>query len=193
MTTNKETTYLQLYLQAMYTGLFFVGSGAFVAVTHRRYVEELGWISEEEMLDFYAIAAAVPGGAICNFFAMLGYKMAGVLGSVLTYLGIITAPIVFITIISFCYDAFAGNIIVQTFLQGMVAATCAIIVNTVIDISNTIARSSGWKVFSITALAFALNFFLNISIGWIILSGVAVAVITTIVKFSMRKKEGASK
>ena len=39
MATEKEITYSQLYLQAMYTGLFFVGSGAFVAVTHKRYVE----------------------------------------------------------------------------------------------------------------------------------------------------------
>ena len=183
----KKNLYLQLYFQALYAGLFLVGANSYIAIAQKNFVENLGWLSEEELLDFSVMAQSVPGGNVCNFFTMVGYKVAGTFGSVLMYCGVITAPIVFMTIIAVFYNFFIDNTVFQTFMQGMTIATCAIIVSVIIDISGSTAKKRGWKVFWITGIAFALNYFLRVHIALIILAGVAASIVTTIAKYKKRR------
>jgi chromate transporter len=183
----KKNIYLQMYLQALLSGMFLVGANSYIAIARKNFVERLGWISDEELLDFSVMAESVPGGNVCNFFTMVGYKTAGVLGSVVMYLGVITAPVTFMTIIAFYYDYFIDNPLLQTFMRGMTAGACAIIVGVIIDVGGSVAKSRGWKVFGITAAAFVLNYFLRVNIAWIILAGVAASVVTTVIKY--RKRE----
>ena len=52
-----------------------------------KFVDELGWIEEEEMLDLTAIAQASPGAIAVNASIMLGYHIAGIPGAILAVLG----------------------------------------------------------------------------------------------------------
>ena len=184
----KKNLYLQLYLQALVSGMFLVGANSYLAIARKKFVEEKGWISDEELLDFSVMAESVPGGNVCNIFTMIGYKVGGVAGSVLMYIGVITAPIVFMTIVTLFYDYFIESSMIRTFMQGMTAAACAIIVSVIVDIGGMVAKTRGLKVFLITGAAFILNYFFHVNLAWLILAGVVASIVLTIIKF--KKQEG---
>ena len=177
----RNKLYRQLYLQALLSGMLLVGANSYIGIARKKFVEALGWITDEDLMNYTVIAESVPGGNVCNFFTMVGYKVAGVLGSACMYIGVITAPIVFMTVVTMFYPYFVDNQIVQTFMNGMAAATCSIIVNVLIDLSRSMAQKQGWKVFWITAAAFALHSFFGVKTAWLILIGVAASVIASLV------------
>ena len=180
----KKKLYLKIFLQAMYSGMLLVGVNSYLAIARKKFVEELGWLGDDELLDFSVMAESVPGGNACNFFTLLGYKVGGVTGSALMYLGVITAPIIIMTVIALFYDFFIDSPWLQIFMQGMTTATCAIIVGVIVDIGGTMAKTRGFKVFWITGAAFILNYFFHVSIAWLILAGVAASIILSIIKFT---------
>ena len=170
-----------MYLQALLSGMLLVGSNSYIAVARKKFVESLGWLTDEDLLNFTVIAESVPGGNVCNFFTIVGYKVAGVFGSALMYVGVITAPVTFMTFVTLFYPYFVDNMLFQAFMHGMAVSTCAIIVNVLIDIGGNMAKKQGWKVFGITGAAFSLNYFLHIATAWLILIGVAISAIYSIV------------
>jgi len=184
----RKKLYLQLYLQALLSGMLLVGANSYIAIARKKFVEALGWISDEDLLNYTVIAESVPGGNVCNFFTMVGYKVAGVLGSLLMYIGVITAPVVFMTVVTLFYPYFVDNQIVQTFMRGMAAATCSIIVNVLIDLSRSTAQKQGWKIFGITVVAFAMNYFFGVKTAWLILIGVAASILVSLVIFLKRAR-----
>ena len=60
----------------------------------RKFVEELGWIEEDEMLDLIAIAQSSPGAIAVNASILVGYHVAGFLGAMLTVLGTVLPPLI---------------------------------------------------------------------------------------------------
>ena len=58
-----------------------------VPLMQKRFVNELKWIDEEEMLDLVAIAQSAPGPIAVNASIIIGYRMAGIRGALATSLG----------------------------------------------------------------------------------------------------------
>ena len=98
----------------------------------KKFVEELGWIEEEEMLDLTAIAQASPGAIAVNASIMLGYHIAGIPGAILAVLGTVLPPLIIISIISMFYQAFRNNVIVSMAMRGMLCGVAAVICDVVI-------------------------------------------------------------
>ena len=74
-----------------------------------KFVDEYGWLKENEALDLVSIAQSAPGVMAANSSIIMGYRMGGFLGSVTALLATILPPLITLTIISFFYDAFASN------------------------------------------------------------------------------------
>ena len=89
----------------------FGGGFVIIPLMRKKFVEELGWIEEEEMLDFTAIAQALPGAIVVNASIMLGYHIAGIPGAILAVLGTVLPPLIIISIISMFYQAFRNNVL----------------------------------------------------------------------------------
>jgi len=180
---KKKSIYLQLYLQALYASLMMIGTGyVYFGIIQKKFVEDLGWLEKEEVLDYTAMGQSVPGAIGCNFSVMVGYRVAGVLGALCMYLGAITTPLVFITIITLCYNSFSGNAIVQMFLNGMCAASCAIMLDIIINMSSPIVKKRDWKGLCILGTSFAISCFLHVGIQWIITAVILMAIVVTIIK-----------
>ena len=66
---NKPHKLWVLFLTTLYISAFTFGGG-FVIVTFmkHKFVDELHWINEQEMLDFTALAQSCPGAFVCDFF-----------------------------------------------------------------------------------------------------------------------------
>ena len=80
--------YWQLFITFARIGLFTIGGGyAMLPMMQSELVERHGWATEQEMMDYYALAQCTPGAIAVNVSTFIGYKIAGVLGGVIATLG----------------------------------------------------------------------------------------------------------
>ena len=129
---KKGKLYWQLFLSTFQLSAFTFGGGfVIIPLMRKKFVEKLHWLEEEEMLDLTAIAQSAPGAIAVNASILVGYRIAGVLGALVTVLGTVLPPLLILSAISYFYVAFQSNRIVQLVLKGMGAGVIAIIFDAV--------------------------------------------------------------
>ena len=116
----------------------FGGGFVIIPLMRKRFVEDLGWIEEDEMLDLTAIAQSSPGAIAVNASILVGYHVAGFPGAVLTVFGTVLPPLIIISAISLFYQAFRDNAIVNMAMAGMLCGVAAVICDVVINMAKTI-------------------------------------------------------
>ena len=96
-----------LFLTMLKIGLFTFGGGyAMIALLENEFVEKKKWLEKDEFLDVAAIAESTPGPIAINAATYIGYKNAGIIGSVIATLGICIPSFAIIYAISLFFDAF---------------------------------------------------------------------------------------
>jgi chromate transporter len=135
----------------------------------KRFVKELKWIDEDEMLDLVAIGQSAPGPIAINTSILVGYRMAGIPGAFLTILGTVLPPLIIITVISFFYIAFRDNLYVKALMKGMSAGVAAVIVDVVIDMAAKIIKNKALLPIAVMILAFIAAACLEVNIIYILL------------------------
>ena len=83
----------------------FGGGLTITAMMRRRFVEELHWLSPQEMLDLTAIAQAAPGPSSSNTAVMVGYRLCGLPGALLCALAAVLPPMALLMVVSALHDA----------------------------------------------------------------------------------------
>lgn len=162
--------YWKLFLSTFYISAFTFGGGyVIVPLMKKRFVEEYKWIEEKEMLDMIAIAQSSPGAIAVNTSVIVGYRMGGVLGALVTVLGTVTPPLIILSLISLAYEMVIDNRMVQCVLKGMQIGVAAVVMDVVITMVGQILKEK--KAISVLILiaAFVVAFFTKINIAFIIL------------------------
>ena len=116
----------------------FGGGFVIIPLMRKKFVEELGWIKEEEMMDLTAIAQSSPGAIAVNASILVGYHVAGIPGALLTILGTVLPPLAIISVISLFYQAFRNNQIVTMAMAGMLCGVAAVIFDVVVNMVRSI-------------------------------------------------------
>ena len=113
MKETKGTILKKLFFSTLYISAFTFGGG-FVIITFmkRKFVDELHWIDMTEMLDLTALAQSSPGAIAVNAAILVGWRVAGLMGMLIAVLGTILPPMLILSVISLCYQAFASNLYV---------------------------------------------------------------------------------
>lgn len=118
----------------------FGGGFVIIPLMRKKFVEELGWIQEDEMMDLVAIAQSSPGAIAVNASILVGYHVAGIPGAMLTVLGTVLPPLIIISIISMFYQAFRDNAFVNMAMAGMLCGVAAVICDVVISMAKNILQ-----------------------------------------------------
>ncbi|EQB88696.1 chromate transporter [Clostridium punense] len=170
--------YFKLFTSTFYLSAFTFGGGyVIIPLMRKKFVEEYNWIEEKEMLDLTAIAQSSPGAIAVNAAILVGYRLAGILGAMITILGTVLPPLIILSIISIAYSAFIENAIVKYILRGMQAGVAAVVLDVVISMVIELLKEK--KVLPIMVMigAFIASFILNINVVIIIFaSGVIGAI-----------------
>ena len=160
MKQHGRTLYWTLFASTfMLSAVTFGGGYVIVPLLKRKFVDELHWIDEQEMLDMVAIAQSSPGPLAVNASIIIGYRMAGVPGALLTALGTVLPPLVIISVISAFYAAFRDNRIVSLVLKGMQAGVAAVIASVVITMATGVLRQK--RVLPVCIMPSVQNFLLH--------------------------------
>ncbi len=181
--------YLTLFLANLTISAFTFGGG-YVIVTFmkRKFVDELGWLEEDDMLNMVAIAQSSPGAVAVNAAILTGYRIGGVPGAALAILGTIIPPLVIISIISVFYASVRSNTIVAAVLKGMQSGIAAVIADVTINLFRTVRKEGGLLSITVMVCAFLASFCFSVNVVWII---VACAVFGFVRTFITVKKAGA--
>lgn len=183
MTSEKKKRLAKLFISTLYLSAFTFGGGyVIVTLLKSKFVDELHWIDENEMMDLVAIAQSSPGAIAVNGAIVVGYKLCGIPGVLCAVLGAVIPPFVILTVISFFYSLFRSNFYIQGLLSGMKSGVSAVIMSVVWDMASGIIKGKDPLNIVIMVLAFIANYFLKINVVLIIIVTAAVGFIVTLIR-----------
>ena len=168
---------LQLFLSTLYISAFTFGGG-FVIVTFmkRKFVDELHWIDEQEMLDLIALAQSSPGAIAVNAAILVGWRVGGFIGMLVAVLGTILPPMVILSAISFFYNEFASNPCVALVLKGMQAGVAAVLLDVVCGLGGRVIKGRSPVHILLMVAAFAAVTIWNVNVIHIILAAALIGI-----------------
>ena len=173
----------KLFISTLYLSAFTFGGGyVIVTLMKKKFVDDLHWIDEKEMLDLVAIAQSSPGAIAVNGAIVVGYKLAGIAGVLVSILGTILPPFVIISVISAFYQAFRSNFFISQMLEGMQAGVGAVIAVVVYEMGSGIIRGKSTSSNMIMAGAFLASCVFGVNVVLVVLVCGLIGVVRTLAK-----------
>ena len=167
----------------------FGGGFVIVSLMKKKFVEELKWLEEDEMLDVTASTQSAPGPLPVNASVIIGYRMAGVVGSLTAILGTILPPMIIISVISVFYEEFRTNPYIATALQVMRAGVAAVIFDVVINLAANVFKTKRALYIGMMIIAFIATYLLDVSAMIVILTCLGIGLIDLVLTLRKKKKE----
>lgn len=128
---------LQLYTTFFRIGgLTFGGGLTMLPLLKYELAEKQGWVTEDELLDYYAVGQCTPGIIAVNVSTFVGYKKRGVIGAIFATLGMVSPSLIIISILALFLEQFMSNQIVAHAIEGIKIVVCALMLNTVITMAK---------------------------------------------------------
>lgn len=185
---NDKKTLIKLFLSALQLSACTFGGGfVIIPLMRKKFVEELHWIEEQEMIDLTAIAQSSPGAIAVNASILVGYHVAGLTGALITVLGTVLPPLVIISVISLFYNAFRNNVIVNMAMSGMLAGVAAVICDVVLTMGKEVFQKKRILPAAVLAASFIAVRFWFVNIILVILICAVIGAVDTVYQ---GKKEG---
>ena len=152
---------LSLYLAFFRTGIFTFGGGlAMMPMLQKELIEKKHWLTEEDLIDYYAIGQSTPGIIAVNVATFVGYRQAGILGAIFATLGIISPSIIIITLLAGTINSISEYPRVQAALKGINVAVAALLTTVIIKFAKKTIKNI-WNVLFMLA-AFVCIFFFKV-------------------------------
>ena len=175
--------YWTLFVSTFTLSAFTFGGGyVIVPLMRKKFVETLKWIDEEEMMDLISIAQSAPGPIAVNSSIIIGYRLAGIPGALVTTFGTVLPPMVILAVISQFYTAFRDNKIVSLVLKGMGIGVAAVIVDVVYTMAEGVVKSKNMLHIVVMILALIVALFTGINVAWVVLACGAIGAVNVILQ-----------
>ena len=169
---------LTLFLSFAKVGVMTFGGGyAMIPILEREIVDNKGWASSEELMDYYAVGQCTPGVIAVNTATFIGYKVAGNVGGIIATLGVIFPSLVIITLIAGILTTFADIPAVKSAFAAIRVCVCVLIFNAVLKLWKGAVKDRPAMVLFL--IVFALSLFFDISpIVFVLFCGAAGVLLT---------------
>lgn len=189
---EKKKKLLRLFIETLYLSAFTFGGGyMIVSLMQKKFVNEYHWIEEDEMLDLVAIAQSAPGAIAVNGAIVVGYKLAGISGVIVSVFGAVLPPFLIISAVSVFYEIFRDNRIVAAMLSGMQTGVGAVIISVVYEMAKGQSKKENRiELAIIMVVAFMASYVFDISVIYIIFACIGVGIVQYGIS---RKKTGGRK
>lgn len=174
-----------IYFAFFKVGAFTFGGGlAMMPMLQKELIEKKQWLTEEELIDYYAVGQSTPGIIAVNVATFVGYKKSGILGGIFGTLGIISPSLIIIMILANLINSISDYPIVQKALTGINVAVAALLTSVIINFAKKTIKNVWNAIFML--ISFLLIFALKVPSFIVILFGLATGIILT---FIHKKKE----
>lgn len=152
---------MELFLIFAKIGLFTFGGGyAMISLIENNCVEKKKWITHDEMMNITVIAESTPGPIAINCATYVGYKKAGIVGAIISTLGIVLPSFAVIYLISVFLDNFLEITLIANAFKGIKIAVGFLILDAAISMIKKMPKKILQKTFMISS--FFLMLIINI-------------------------------
>lgn len=173
---------LELFFSFARIGVLTFGGGlAMLPMLKHELVYKRNWVTEDEILNYYAVGQCTPGVIAVNVATFIGHKKAGIIGGIVSTLGIVTPSIILITILASILTNIMDNPIVASALTGIRGVVCALLINTVIILARKSIEDLWCGIIFIVVILAGFLFELP-SVVIVIISGILGIIIQKYVK-----------
>ncbi len=117
-------------------GLTFGGGLTMLPMLKYELVEKRDWVTEDELLDYYAVGQCTPGIIAVNTATFVGYKRKGIIGGIFATLGMISPSLIIVSILAMFLDQWMSNVWVNHAVNGIKVVVCALMLNTVVTMAK---------------------------------------------------------
>ena len=191
---SKFRTILKLFFTMFKVGLFTFGGGyAMISVLEHEFVEKNGWIDKDEFYNMLAVAESTPGPIAINSSTFIGYRLAGVMGSVFATIAMCLPSLIIIYLISLFFDAFLSITSVSCAFKGIQACVCYLILSAGIKMIKKLKKTAlGVTLTALTFLAYIVLtlFAVKFSSIFYILIGAGVSLFFYLIALISKNKGG---
>ena len=152
---------IDLFLTFAKVGLFTFGGGyAMISIIADVCVEKKCWLSHDEMMDLTVIAESTPGPIAINAATYVGYKQAGIPGSVAATVGMVLPSFVIIYLISTVLDNFLEIAWIANAFRGIKIGVGLLIFNVALTMLKKMKKKPQPRIIAGCAFAviLAVNF-----------------------------------
>ena len=116
-------------------GIQLLGGGYVIVPLLKKYiVDERQWMSDEELVDFFAMSQCIPGIIAGNIATCAGYRANGILGAIAALMGIIVPCFIFIIILAGLLTSVTDYPIVQSAFKGIRVSVVILVLVTIKDL-----------------------------------------------------------
>ena len=180
-TIGKRKLLMSLFCSFFRIGAFTFGGGyAMIPLIQKEAVENNNWISDDDILDVIAIAESTPGPIAINSATFIGYKTAGVWGSVMATLGVVLPSFIIISLISYVLTAFQEIKAVEYAFNGIRAGVLALLLKALWGMYKK--APEGVASYIIMACAFIVSAFTDVNVLLIIVSCAVAGLVTSLIR-----------
>lgn len=154
--------FLELFTSFAKVGVMTFGGGyAMIPILEREIVDNKGWATSEELMDYYAVGQCTPGIIAVNTATFIGHKIKGTLGGICATIGVVFPSVLIICIIAGLITNFADIPAVQSAFAGIRVCVCVLIFNAVVKLWKGAVKDKGALVLSLAV--FVCSVFFKIS------------------------------
>ena len=184
---DKIKNLFNLYFSFAKIGTFTIGGGlAMMPMMQSELIEKRKWITDEELIDYYAVGQSTPGIVAVNVATFVGYKQMGIIGGIFATLGMVTPSLVIIMILASLINSINDFPIIQKALKGINVAVAALLTSTIINFMKKTIKKFTNAIFMM--ISFLLVFVFKLPSFWIILFALLIGVVLT---YKEKKKVAA--
>lgn len=188
-TESRSRVLLKLFTGMLGISTFTFGGGfVIVSLMKQKFVDQLHWIDENEMMDLTALAQTAPGPIAVNAAVLVGRRMGGFAGMLAAVLGTVLPPMAVLLALSACYEAFAENRYAALMLKGMQAGVAAVIFGVVWDLGRKAADSPLHIV--LMAAAFVAAFVFKVNVVLLLALAVLISILAVLLQQRGQKNAG---
>ena len=160
------------WLFAKMGSVTFGGGYAMLPILQRELVEKRGWVTNEELADYYAVGQCTPGIIAVNTSTFIWEKRRGVVGGIASTLGFVFPSIIIISLIAAFLSNFAELAVVRNAFAGIQACVCVLILNAVVKLMKGAVKNVPAILIYLAVLAASVFFGLS-PIILVVASGLA--------------------
>ena len=151
----EKITLAELYKQFFLLGVQLLGGGyVIVPLMKKAFVEDRDWLTEEELVNYYALGQCIPGIIAANVSAFTGYKLRGKIGAAVALAGIISSPVICILAIATVLDKLLQLSFIQSIFWAVNIAVVILLYLSVKEVWNQSMKGIfSWAIFIATLVS----------------------------------------
>ena len=165
-----------LFIAFARVGVMTFGGGyAMIPILEREIVDKHGWASSEELMDYYAVGQCPPGIIAVNTATFIGQKNRGILGGIVSTLGLVFPSVVIISILAGLITNFSHLVWVKNAFAGIQVCVCVLIFNAVVKLlKKSVVDQRTAAIFAVVLVG---SVFLDLSPAWFVIAAAVAGIL----------------